>query len=89
MCQYRLGDDLLESSPEEKHLGVLVDRELTMSQQCAPVAKANGIPRCIRKSVSSRSRKVLLSLYPALGRIHLDYCVQFWTLQFKKDREIL
>lgn len=48
MYQYRLGDDLLERSSEEKDLGVLVDDRLTMSHQCALVAKrANGILVCI------------------------------------------
>jgi len=64
--QYRFGADLLGSSSVERDLVVLVDDKLTMSQQCALVAKkANGILGCIKKSVASRSREVLLPLCPS------------------------
>ena len=48
--------------------------------------KANRLLGCINKGIPSRG-KVINPLYSVLVRPHLKYCVQFWSLLYKKDMD--
>ncbi|KAJ7406232.1 hypothetical protein BTVI_66077 [Pitangus sulphuratus] len=61
--KYVLDGEWIESNPEEKDLGMLVD---DMTQQCS-----NCILVCIKSSVASKLQEVILPLYSTLVRPYL------------------
>jgi len=88
--KYRLGGEWIESSPQEKDLGVLVDKKLSMPQRCMLTAQTTShILGCIKSSMASRSREGVLPLYSALVRPYLESCIQVWSPQRKKGVELL
>ena len=75
--KYRLDGGWVENSPEDKDLELLLDEKLNMTLQCALAAqKPNRILGCIKRGVASRLREVILPLYFALLRPHLESCIQ-------------
>lgn len=82
---YRLGDKSLENSPTERNLEALVNDILNMSQQYGLVKEANHALGYIRHNPATMLREEIVLLYSALVQPHLEFWVQFWVPQCKKD----
>ncbi|KAJ7400182.1 RNA-directed DNA polymerase from mobile element jockey-like protein [Pitangus sulphuratus] len=87
--QHRLEDERIEGSPAEKDLGLLWMRGWTWTSSALAVQKVNRFLGCIKSSMTSRLREVILPFYSALVRPHLEYCVHLWGPQHRKDIDLL
>ena len=88
--RYTLNNEDLVRLESEKDLGVTVTSDLRQRKQCVEARnKANRVLGFILRSVKSRSPEVILKLYLALVRPHLDYAVQFWSPYYRKDIGLL
>ena len=67
-----------------------MDVKLDLSQQCALTAqKANCTLVSIQRSMAGSVREVILPLCSTLVKPHLEYCLQMWSPQYKKDTDFL
>ena len=84
--QYSLLGRKIESTDQEKDLGVLVSSDLKFSKQCIEVEKkAQKLLGYIKRQFSNKNKKIVLALYNSLVRPHLEYAVQFWAPSLRKD----
>ena len=74
---YTMGDKVLEVVNAERDLGVIVQDDLKVSQQCCKVVKtASKILGMINRSFSYKTQEIILQLYKSLVRPHVEYCIQ-------------
>jgi hypothetical protein len=87
---YKMGDTDLNETVEEKDFGIMINKTLKVSSQCASAAKkANRALGMIKRNFTYRNRNVIISLYKSLVRPHLDYCMQVWSPYLAKDKQLL
>eukprot|EP00061_Rhincodon_typus_P000919 g13192.t1 len=83
---YFLNEEKIQKSEVQRDLGVPVQYSLKVNVQVETVVrKANATLAFILRGPEYKSRDVVLRLYKALVRPHLEYCVQFWVPYLRKD----
>ena len=87
---YKMGDTVLGTTVKEKDLGVTISADMKVSEQCGIAAsKGNQILGLIRRNITYKGKKLIIHLYKAIVRPHLEYCIQAWRPYRKKDIDTL
>ena len=76
--EYFMGNNMLGTSVKEKDLGVTIRADMTVSEHC-------GLLRLIRRNITYMEKTLIIPLYKAIVRPHLEYCIQAWRPYHKKD----
>jgi hypothetical protein len=83
---YHLNNLPLKSVNKEKDLGIIIDKNFNFSEQCAAaVKKANQMLGIIKRKIKNKTKEIIVGLYKALVRPHLEYCIQVWSPSLKGD----
>ena len=78
---YFMGEDPIQTSHEEKDLGVIITDKLKVTEQCAKASKKVNAMLCIiNRAIRFKTKEVVLQLYKSLVKPYLDYCIQPWRL---------
>ena len=83
---YHFLGSTLSCTNVEKDLGILISNDLKVTKQCIIAEKkAMKILGYIKWLFSYRDKNIIVPLYTSLVRPHLEYAVQFWSPDLRKD----
>ena len=83
---YEMGGTILSKTVKEKDLGLLMNANMKVSEQCIIAAsKGNQVLGMIRRNISYIEQSLIVPLYKAIVRPHLEYCIQAWSPYLRKD----
>ena len=83
--EYKMGDAVLGRTTQEEDLGVTFSADMKVSEQCGIAAsKGNQILGLIRRTIMYKEKQLIVPLYKAIVRPHLEYCIQAWRPYRKK-----
>ena len=90
---YEMGGTILSKTVKEKDLGVSMNANMKVSEQCRIAAsngKGNNVLGMIRRNITYyKEKSLIVPLYKAIVRPHLEYCIQAWSPYLRKDIDML
>ena len=88
--KYEMGGTSLSKTVKEKDLGVSMKDNMKVSGQCRiAAAKGNQVLGMIRRNITYKEYSLIVPLYKAIVRPHLEYCIQAWSPNLRKDIDML
>ena len=85
-----MGDTVLGTTVKEKDLGVTISAYMTVLELCGIAAsKCNQILGLITRNIAHKEKKLIIPLYKAIVRPHLEYCIHSWRPYRKKAVDTL
>ena len=86
---YEMGGTILSTTVKEKDLGVTMNANIKVSEQCR-IAASNGnqVLGMIRRNITNKDKSLIVPLYKAIGP-PLEYCIQAWSTYLRKDIDML
>ena len=87
---YEMGGTILSKTVKEKDLGVTMNANMIVSEQCRIAAsKGNQVLGIIRRNITYTEKSLIVPLYKAIVRPHLEYCIHAWNPHLRKDVDML
>ncbi len=88
--QYQMSGQVLETTEEERDIGVMISANLKPAAQCAKAAKtAQAVLGQLARAFHYRDRHVFMRLYKQYARPHLEFSTQAWSPWTKRDKACL
>ena len=73
---YEMGGAILSKTVKEKDLGVTMNANMKVSEQCRiEASKGNQVLGMIRRNITYKEKSLIIPLYKAIVRPHLEYCI--------------
>ena len=87
---YEMGGTILSITVKEKDLGVTMNANMKVSEHCRIAAsKGNQVLGMIRRNIKYKDKSLIVPLYKAIVRPHLEYGTHAWSPYLMKYIDML
>ena len=87
---YEMGETILSKTVKEKDVEVTMNANMKVSEQCIIAAsKGNQVLGMIRRNITYKEKSLIVPLYKAIVRAHLEYCIHAWSPYLRKHIDML